>query len=94
VANDHLRVREPGKHALLNPETGLHESPGMDDRFAPNHPLVKAHRWAFASDAELADKAESDRKVTAVRVADAEPVETTEATPGQVTRRTRRTDRA
>jgi hypothetical protein len=23
-----LRVREPGKHALLNPVTGLHESPG------------------------------------------------------------------
>jgi hypothetical protein len=91
VADDHLRVREPGKHALLNPETGLHESPGMDDRFAPSHPLVKAHRWAFASDAELAAKAEADRTITAVSIVDASPVETTEAAPGQVTRQTRRT---
>jgi hypothetical protein len=94
VASDHLRVRDPGKHALLNPVTHLHESPGVDDRFAPNHPLVKAHRWAFATDSELADQAEADRKVTAVRVVDAQPVETTEAAPGEVTRRTRRTDRA
>jgi hypothetical protein len=91
---DKLRVREPGKYALLNPVTGLHESPGLDDRFGPDHPLVKAHRWAFASDMELAAKAEEDRTVTAVRISDLAPVETTEATPGQVTRRTRRTDRA
>jgi hypothetical protein len=55
---------------------------------------VKAHRWAFAGRMELAAKAEEDRTVTAVRISDLAPVETTEATPGQVTRRTRRTDRA
>jgi hypothetical protein len=89
-----LRIREPGKHALLNPITGLHESPGLNDRFDADHPLVKAHGWAFATEAEIAAQAEVDRTITAVRVVDAEPVETTEATPGQVTRRTRRTDRA
>jgi hypothetical protein len=89
-----LRIREPGKHALLNPETLNHESPGINDRFDVDHPLVQAHRWAFGTDAELAAKAEDDRKVTAVRISDLAPVETTEAAPGQVTRRTRRTDRA
>jgi hypothetical protein len=89
-----LRVREPGKHALLNPVTGLHESPGLDDRFDVDHPLVKAFRWAFATEAEIAAQAEVDRTITAVSIVDASPVETTEATPGQVTRRTRRTDRA
>ena len=70
-----FRVREPGKYALLNPETGLHECPGLDDRYAPHHPLVKAHPWAFATDVELAAKVAEDRSVTAVRIADAEPVE-------------------
>jgi hypothetical protein len=88
-----LRIREPGAHVLRNPVTALWERPGLDDRFDEDHPLVKSHRWAFATDAELAEKAEDDRNVTAVRIADAQPVETTEATPGQVTRRTRR-DRA
>jgi hypothetical protein len=89
-----LRIREPGKHALLNPETLNHESPGIDDRFDADHPLVKAHGWAFATEAEIAAKVDDDRHVTAVSVVDASPVETTEAAPGQVTRRTRRTDRA
>lgn len=88
-----LRVREPGKHALWDAVAGIHQRPGLDDRFDEDHPLVKAHRWAFATEAEIAAQAEADRQVTAVRVVDAQPVETTEATPGQVTRRTRR-DRA
>jgi hypothetical protein len=80
VADDHLRVRAPGKHALLNPETGLHESPGIDDRFAPNHPLVKAHRWAFGTDAEIAAEVAEAQAVTSVRIAD---VEQATAAPGE-----------
>jgi hypothetical protein len=89
-----LRIREPGAHSLRNPVTQLWERPGIDDRFDVDHPLVTSHPWAFATEAEIAAQVDADRKVTAVRIADASPVETTEAAPGQVTRRTRRTDRA
>lgn len=82
-----LRIREPGKHALLNPETLNHESPRLDDRFDEDHPLVKAHRWAFGTDAEIAEAAQAAREVTSVSIAGL--VEEATAVPGQA-RRTRR----
>jgi len=52
VAN-YLRVREPGKHALLNPETGVHVTPKPEEEFTEDHPLVRAHPWAFGTDEEI-----------------------------------------
>ena len=76
-----LRVREPGKHALLNPDTGLHETPAPGQQYSPDHPLVRAHRWAFGSDEEIAAEQEAARNVTSVRIADV--VEQATANPGE-----------
>jgi hypothetical protein len=76
----YLRVREPGKHALLNPETGLHETPRPDGQFAEDHPLVKAHRWAFGTEAEIAAEREAAANVTSVPI---EPVEQATNAPGE-----------
>ena len=89
MSNRLLRVREPGKHALLNPETGLHETPRADAQYAPDHPLVKAHAWAFATDDEIAADKEAERNVTSVPI---EPVEQATSAPGEK-RATRRPHR-
>lgn len=75
-----VRVREPGKHALLNPETGLHEVPRGDQQFAPNHPLVMAHAWAFGTDDEIADAQDAAQAVTSVPIPQ---VEQATANPGE-----------
>lgn len=77
---DRVRVRKPGQSALLNPDTGLHESPGVNDYFAADHPLVLAHPWAFGTDAEIAAQAEEDRYRVSYPVAD---VESATAAPGE-----------
>lgn len=84
-----VRVRNPGHHALYNPVTGLHETPGINDRFDRNHPLVKTHPWAFATDDELAVQAAADRARTSVQIGG---VEAATAAPGE-RRATRRTSR-
>lgn len=81
----YLRVREPGKHALLNPETGLHETPKPEAEFTPDHPLVKTHRWAFGTDEEIRAEQDAARNVTSVPI---EPVEQATRAPGE--RRTTR----
>jgi hypothetical protein len=86
---EYLRVREPGKHALLNPETGLHETPKGDTQFAADHPLVKAHPWAFGTEEEIAAEREAARNVTSVPIEP--PVEQATRAPGE--RRTTRRPR-
>ena len=76
-----VRVRKPGQHALLNPATGVHETPGSDDYFADDHPLVVAHRWAFATDAELAEAQVAARTITSVAIEDV--VEQATRAPGE-----------
>lgn len=76
----YLRIREPGKHALLNPETGLHETPKPDAQFTADHPLVQAHGWAFGTDEEIGAEQEEARNVTSVPI---EPVEQATAAPGE-----------
>ena len=75
-----LRIRQPGKHALWNPETGLHETPSPAEQYTDDHPLVKAHRWAFGSDEEIAEEQAAAKLVTSVRIAD---VEQATANPGE-----------
>lgn len=57
-----VRIRQPGQHALLDPVSGGHVTPGLHERFDADSPLVKAHPWAFGTDAELAAEAEADRQ--------------------------------
>jgi hypothetical protein len=78
--SEYLRVREPGKHALLNPETGLHETPRPDGQFTEDHPLVQAHRWAFGTEDEIAAEKEAAANVTSVPI---EPVEQATKAPGE-----------
>jgi hypothetical protein len=52
-----VRVRAAGKHAILNPSTGMHEVPDPTVVYASDHPLVQAAPWAFATDEELAREA-------------------------------------
>lgn len=85
---EYLRIREPGKHALLNPESGLHETPKGDVQFTADHPLVKAHPWAFGTEEEIAAAKDEAMAVTSVPI---EPVEQATAAPGEkrATRRPR-----
>lgn len=87
MAARYLRVREPGKHALLNPDTGLHVTPKPDEEFPEDHPLVKAHSWAFGTDEDIRAEREAARNVTSVPI-DA-PVERATRAPGE-RRQTRR----
>jgi len=80
---EYLRIREPGKHALLNPETGLHQTPKGEEQFTADHPLVKAHPWAFGTEAEIAADKAAREAVTSV------PIEQATAAPGEK-RQTRR----
>ena len=64
----YLRIREPGKHALLNPDTGLHETPRPGDQYTADHPLVRAHPWAFGSEEDIAAEQEAARNVREVPV--------------------------
>ncbi len=61
-----LRVRTPGQHAILNPETGLHEVPDPAAQYTEQHPLVKAAPWAFGTDEEIAAAADAARARTEV----------------------------
>lgn len=83
---EYLRIREPGKHALLHPETGLHISPKPDEQFTEDNPLVKAHRWAFGTEDEIAAEREAAQNVTSV------PIEQATSAPGEK-RPTRRAPR-
>ena len=84
MATTFLRVREPGKHAILNPETGLHETPDPTMQYTSSHPLVKAAPWAFGTDEEIAAAADARRNIASVP----QPVEAATANPGE--RRTTR----
>lgn len=75
-----LRVREPGKHAILNPESGLHEVPDPRAQYTTEHPLVKAAPWAFGTDEEIAAEAEAARNV---REVPQPQVEQATAAPGE-----------
>lgn len=72
-----VRVREPGKCALLNPETGSHEVPDPTVSYSADHPLVKAHPWAFGSDEEVHAEREAAAAVDSVQI------ERAVAIPGQ-----------
>ena len=61
-----MRVREPGKHAIYNPVSGLHEVPNPATRYPGDHPLVKAAPWAFGTEEELALEVEVAARVTSV----------------------------
>lgn len=87
AATKYVRVREPGKHALLNPESGLHMTPKADEEFPADHPLVKAHPWAFGSDEDIRAERDAASRVTSVPI-DA-PVERATRAPGE-RRQTRR----
>lgn len=76
-AKPRVRVRHPGQHALYDPAAGMHITPKIDEYFEPDHPLVKAHGWAFGTDAELAAEVEADRQVDSV------PIEAATAAPGE-----------
>lgn len=84
-----VRVREPGKHALLHPESGLHITPRAEELFDVKDPLVKAHPWAFATDQELSDAAQLaiDQQATSEPVrAESElhkPAPSEEVVPGE-----------
>lgn len=75
-----VRVRQPGQHALYEPESGVHMTPRIDEYFEQDHPLVKAHPWAFGTDAELAERVHADQQVTSVPVPQ---VEQATAAPGE-----------
>lgn len=75
-----LRVREPGKHAILNPESGLHEVPDRGTQYTADHPLVRAAPWAFASEEQIAEEAEAAANV---REVPQPPVEQATAAPGE-----------
>ena len=53
----YVRARK-GTPALLHPDTGLLVVPSPDTPVADSDPLVKAHKWAFVSDEDLAAEAE------------------------------------
>lgn len=78
-----VRARK-GTPALLHPDTGLLIVPSPDTPVADSDPLVKAHKWAFVSDEELAEEAD-----TAAR-SHGPVVEQATASPGEK-RTTRRT---
>lgn len=63
-----VRVREPGKHALYNSATQLHETPAPGQQFPRDHPLVLEHGWAFGTDEEIAAEQEAAKRVTSVPV--------------------------
>jgi hypothetical protein len=63
-----VRVRQPGQYALYEPEAGIHVTPKIDEYFDQDHPLVKAHPWAFGTDAELAEQVQAERQQTSVAV--------------------------
>jgi hypothetical protein len=75
-----VRVRQPGQHALYDADAGVHVIPRIDEYFDVDHPLVKAHPWAFGTDAELAEQVDQDRRATSVAIPD---VEAATAAPGE-----------
>lgn len=60
-------VRYKGGVILRHPETGRPFVPTTDP-IEETDPLVKANRWAFASDEELAAEQEAARQVDSVSV--------------------------
>lgn len=60
-----LRARAP--YAVLHPETGVHVVPPLTEYYDEKDPLVKAHRWLFATDDEL-DAAQTGEIVESVAV--------------------------
>lgn len=61
-----FRVKEPGKHAILNPDSGLHEVPDPASMYPSDHPLVKAAPWAFGTAEDIAADQEAARNVREV----------------------------
>lgn len=76
----YVRVREPGKHAFRHPEHGGHVTPRADELFDESDPLVKANRWAFATDAEFAKQRDEERASHAEAM---QVVEQASAVPGE-----------
>lgn len=75
-----VRVRQPGQHSLYEPESGVHMSPKIDEYFEQDHALVKAHPWAFGTDAELSEAVQVEQQRTSVPVPQ---VEAATANPGE-----------
>ena len=60
-------VRPRGGVILIDPETGAPVG-AFDEMYETDHPMVKAYRWAFASDEELAGEKEAHQPVESVKV--------------------------
>jgi hypothetical protein len=60
-------VRFKGGVILRHPETGAPFVPGSDP-VDETDPIVKANRWAFASDGELAEERAAARNVDSVTI--------------------------
>lgn len=69
-----VRIRAP--YVLVDVETQTSYAPKLSDYFDDTDPLVKAHRWAFATDEELAADAANPPLTEIV-------VETATAAPGE-----------
>lgn len=68
MAEQTVQVREPGKHALLHPETGSHIVPTPGEQYSPSDPLVLAHPWAFGTAEQIAAEQAAAAEVTSVPV--------------------------
>lgn len=75
-----VRIRHPGQHALYDASSGTHFTPRIDEYFEEDHPLVRQHRWAFGSDAEIAEQVQADQRRTSVPIPQ---VEAATANPGE-----------
>lgn len=58
-------------------QTGDLDVPNPAITYAPDHPMVRAYPWAFASVDEVADAREAERETTSV------PIEQATAAPGE-----------
>lgn len=58
-------VRPRGGVILIDPETNAPIG-AFEEMYESDHPLVKAYRWAFASDEELAAEKDAQRPVESV----------------------------
>lgn len=68
-------VRFKGGVILRHPETGAPYVPDASIPLEDTDPIVKANRWAFASDAEIVEEQTAARNVTSVERATKAPGE-------------------
>jgi hypothetical protein len=75
-----VRVREPGKHVLRHPESGVMVVPDRAATYRTDDPLVLAFPWAFGTDDEIANETEERENVREVAIP---RVEQATANPGE-----------